>query len=54
MDDVPLVEVIDSFQDLLDGLRRIFLREFTILTNSIKKLATRRELGDYIEFILNL
>ena len=53
VDDIALVEVVYRFQNLFDSLRCIFFSEFTILANSIEKLAARCELRHNIEFILD-
>lgn len=52
MDNVALVQVIDCIKHLSNGLRRILLREFSILANPIKQLATSGQLCHDIEFVL--
>jgi hypothetical protein len=36
MDDIVLVQVIDRFQDLLNGLRPVLLSELALLANSVE------------------
>lgn len=52
MDNIPLVQIVDGVQDLFDGLRSIFLCEFTVFTDAIEQFTTRCQLGDDIVFIL--
>jgi hypothetical protein len=42
MDDIVQVKVIDGVKDLLDSLRRILFREFSLLANAIEELASGR------------
>lgn len=37
--DVVLVQVVDGFENLLDGLRSILLRELALLANTIEQLS---------------
>lgn len=52
MDDVVLMEVVDGTQNLLDGLRSILFREFSLLTDPVEKLASRRELSNNVILVL--
>lgn len=46
------MQVVDSFEDLLDRLRSVFLCELAIFADSVEKLSPCRQLGDYIIFVL--
>ena len=52
MNDIVVVEVIDSFEDLPDRLRGVFLGKLAILTNPIKKLSASSELSNNVIFVL--
>lgn len=52
MDDVVLVEVVDGTQDLLDGLRSILFRKFSLLADPVEELASRRKLSDDVVLVL--
>lgn len=52
MDDVVLMEVVDSTQNLLDGLRSILFREFSLLADPVEKLSSRRQLSYNVVFVL--
>ena len=54
MNDVVLVQVVDSLKDLPNGLGCILFREFALLANAIKQLAARGELSDDVVFVLRL
>jgi hypothetical protein len=52
MDDVVLVQIVDSAQNLLDGLRRILLGKLALLADSVEQLSSRRKLGDDVVLVL--
>jgi hypothetical protein len=52
VNNVVLVEKVDSKKDLLNGLSGILLSELALFTNTVEKLATRSELCNNVEFIL--
>lgn len=52
MDDIVLVQVVDSLQDLLDGLGAVLLGEFALLANAVEQLSTRSELRDDVILVL--
>ena len=52
MDNVSLVQVVDRLQNLFDSLRCIFLRESALFAYPVEKLASSRQLGDYVVFVL--
>jgi hypothetical protein len=52
VDDVILVEIIDRFKDLPDGLGSVLLGEFALLTNAVEQLSTSRQLGYNVVFVL--
>ena len=52
MNNVVLVEKVDSKKDLLNGLSGILLGELALFTNTVEKLATCSELCNNVEFIL--
>lgn len=41
MNNIVIVQVINGIENLADGLRRVFFGEFTLLANSVEKLAPR-------------
>lgn len=53
MNNVALVEVVYCVQHLTNGLRRIFLCELSIVTDSVEQLSAGCQLGDNVEFILH-
>jgi hypothetical protein len=52
VDDIVLVQVVDSLQDLLDGLGAVLLGEFALLANAVEQLSTRSELRDDVILVL--
>lgn len=40
VDNVSLVQIVDSVKNLSDGLRSILLSELAVLANSVKQLTT--------------
>lgn len=40
MDDIIVVQIVDSLEDLSDGLGSIFLSELSVLAYSIEELST--------------
>jgi hypothetical protein len=52
MADVPVVEVLDRREDLLDYFRSQLLRESPALNDVIKELATATELGHQVVVLL--
>ena len=52
MDDLALVQIVDCFKDLSDGLRRIFLGEFALVTNPIEEFSTSSQLSNNVILIL--
>ncbi len=53
MDDVVLVQIVDGFHDLPDGLRGILLGEPALLGNSVEQLSADRQLGDDVVLVLD-
>ncbi len=53
MDDVVLVQIIDGFHNLPDGLRGILLGEPALLGDSVEQLSTDRQLGDNVVLVLD-
>jgi hypothetical protein len=53
MDDVALVEVVNCFKDLSDGLRCIFLCEFSLVTDAIEEFSTCRQLCNNVVLVLD-
>lgn len=53
MDNIVLVQVIDRFQNLLDGLGPVLLSKLALLANSVEQLSTSRELCDDVVFVLD-
>lgn len=54
MDNIALVQIVDCIEDLTDGLRRILLCELAVFANPVEQLPTSGELGDNVEFVLDL
>lgn len=52
MNNVVLVEKVDSKKDLFNGLSGILLGELALFTDTVEKLAARSELCNNVEFIL--
>lgn len=52
VDDVAFVKIVNCFEDLLDGLGGIFLRELALVANAVEQLSTRSKLGHNVEFVL--
>ena len=52
MDDIVLVQVVDSAQHLLDGLRGILFGKLSLVTDAVKKLPAGSELCDNVKLIL--
>lgn len=52
VDNVVLVKVVDSIEDLADGLGGVLLRESALLANAVEQLSSRSELGDDVVFVL--
>jgi hypothetical protein len=46
------MQVIDSFENLLDRLRCVLLRELALVANPVEQLASCSELGDDVIFVL--
>ena len=40
MNNVPVVQVVDSLEDLLDSLRSVFLGELALIADPVKQLST--------------
>lgn len=53
MNDIVLVQVIDSAEHLLDSLRSILLGKLALLRNSIEQLSSSRKLRDDVVLVLN-
>lgn len=53
MNYVVLVQVVDSAQNLLDGLRGILFSELSLLANPVKQLSSGGQLGDDVVLVLN-
>lgn len=53
MDNVSLVQVIDSIEHLSDGLCRILFRELALLAYAIEKLSAGSELSNDVVLILS-
>ena len=52
MNNVVLVEKVDSKKDLFNGLSGILLGELALFTDTVEKLAARSELCNNVKFIL--
>lgn len=53
MNDIVVVEIVHSLEDLSDGLRGVFLCESSLLTDAVEKLSSCGQLRNDIVFILN-
>ena len=53
MNHVIVMKVVDGFENLLDRLGSVFLCKFTVFTDPVKQLSSRRQLCDYIIFVLS-
>lgn len=54
MDNVALVQIVDCIEDLANRLRRILLCELAVFANPVEQLTTSGQLGNDVEFVLNL
>ena len=54
MNNVVVVQIIDGFQHLSNGLGSVLLRELALLTNPVEQLSACRELGDDVVFVPRL
>ena len=52
MNHVIVMKVVDCFEHLLDCLGSVFLCKLAVFTDPVKKLSSRRQLRDYIIFVL--
>ncbi len=52
MDDIVIVEVIDSLENLSYSLRSILLCEPSLLADTVKQLSSRSQLCDDVVFVL--
>ena len=52
MNHVIVMKVVDCLEDLLDRLGSVFLCKFAVFTDPVKELSSRRQLCDYIIFVL--
>lgn len=52
MNHIVVMKVVDGFKDLLDRLGSIFFCKLAVFADAVKKLSSRRQLGDYIIFVL--
>jgi hypothetical protein len=52
VDDVVVVQVVDSLEDLSDSLGSVLLRELSLLANAVEQLAACGQLGHDVIFIL--
>ena len=52
MDNIVLVQVVDRAQNLLDGLRSVFLGELALVANPVEQLSSSRELCDNVVLVL--
>lgn len=53
MNNIPLMQIPNRIQDLLDSLRSILFRKLSILANAIKQFSSGREFGHNVIFILS-
>jgi hypothetical protein len=53
MDNIVLVQVIDRFQNLFNGLRTVLFGELALLADSVEQLSTGRELCDDVVLVLD-
>jgi hypothetical protein len=54
VNDVPLMEIVDGFQHLFDGLRRILFRELALVTDPVEQLSSDGQLSNNVELVLFL
>lgn len=52
MNDIIRVQIVHSFKNLTNSLRRIFLGELSTLAYSIKQFPSRSKLCDYVILVL--
>lgn len=52
MNDIVIVKIVDSLEDLSDGLRRVFFGELAIFANAIKEFSTGSQLRNDVVFVL--
>ena len=52
MDDIILVEVVNSFQDLSYGFRSVLFGEAAFFANAVEQLSTGRELCHDVVLVL--
>ena len=52
MNNVSAVQVVDSLEDLLDGLRSILFSKLALIADSIEQLATSSKLSDNVKLVL--
>lgn len=52
MNDIILMQVVNSVENLLDRLRGVFLSELAPVADTIKELSSCGQLSDNVEFIL--
>ena len=52
MNNVVVVQIIDGFQHLSNGLGSVLLRELALFADTVEQLATRGQLGDNVVFVL--
>ena len=53
MNDIVVVEVIDSVEDLFDSLGSILFRESSIIADAVEQFAPSSQLSDNIVFVLS-
>lgn len=52
MNDIVVVEIVNSLKHLAYSLGSILLREFAVLADPVEEFPSSRQLGDYVVFIL--
>lgn len=52
MNNIVVVQIVDSFQHLSNGLGSVLLRELALFTDTVEQLATRGQLGYDVVFVL--
>lgn len=52
MDDIVVVKIVNRFKHLLDCLRGVLFRKFSVLADSVEKLSTSRKLRHDVIFVL--
>lgn len=52
VNDVVVVQVVDSIEDLADRLGGVFLCELSLLANAVEQLAAGSQLGHDVVFVL--